>query len=198
MLDEVFRHLGLLVGHLNLAPVRHIRLRQHRDRRSEAPVLVLGVGQLVVELGLLDGTDPLSRGGVPEPGGNVTLDRLAEQSLLPDPGNQHGCRDLPLTKARDLDVRGQVGGRVLDGVVHIRTRHVNREPDLVVRQLLHQRRHQAIRPNGSQPAVGRSVGLCAEVGSQAGGAAKPRLLCCGIRERMPSSPGAWASALGLA
>jgi hypothetical protein len=58
-----------------------------------------------------------------------------------------GSGTLPFAEAGDLDALGEVGGGVLDGVVDIRTRDVDREPDLVVRQLLDLGAHRPIRPN---------------------------------------------------
>ena len=68
------------------------------------------------------------------------------EPLFADPRDQNGHRHLPLPKAGDLDARGEVGRRVFHGVVDVRARNVDREPDLVVRQLLYLRAHRAIRP----------------------------------------------------
>ena len=153
MVDEVVGDLGLGVRHLHLRPVGELRLGEHRDGRCEMPVVLLRVGQLVVELGLLDRSDALARGVVPEPAGDVTVDGFAEEAVLADVRPQHGHRNLPLTEAGNLDTGGEIGGGVLDGVMDVRTRDVHREPDLVIRQLLDLRRHQAIRPNGLSPAA---------------------------------------------
>ena len=78
---------------------------------------------------------------------DVALDRLRVEALLADAADTStGIGTLPLRKPGNLDARGEVGGRVLDGVVDVRARNVDREPDLVVRQLLDLRRHAAIRP----------------------------------------------------
>ena len=58
-----------------------------------------------------------------------------------------GMRHLALAEAGDLDALGEVGGRVLDGVVDVRAGDIDREPDLVLRQLLDLGAHQAIKAN---------------------------------------------------
>ena len=82
--DRLLRHLGLVLRHLELRPVGRLGLRLHLDGGREAPVLALARGQLVVELRLRDGVDAGARGGVPEPAADVALDRLGEETLLPD------------------------------------------------------------------------------------------------------------------
>ncbi len=156
MFDEVLGNLRLGVRHLHFRPVGDFRLRKHRHRRREAPVGVLGVGKLVVELGLLDGPDALAGRGVPEPAGDMALDRFAEETLFADVRPKHGHRNLPLAEAGNLDAGREVGGRVLDGVMDVRPRDIHREPDFVVRQLFDLRRHRAIRPNGPRAATAGS------------------------------------------
>ena len=121
---------------LELLPVGQLRLRLHRDRRRELPVLVVGGGKLEVVLRLRDGAEPRARGGVPEPAADVALDRLGHEPVLADALQQHLPRHLALAEARDLDALREIVGRVLDGVVDVVRRHLDRQPDAIVRQLL--------------------------------------------------------------
>jgi hypothetical protein len=74
----------------------------------------------------------------------VGLDRLGHQPLAADALEQHLSRHLPLAEARHLDALRQVVGCVLDGVVDVMRRHLDREPDTILRQLLDLRLHLAI------------------------------------------------------
>jgi hypothetical protein len=49
----------------------------------------------------------------------VALDRLRHQALAADALDEHLARHLALAEAGDLDARGQVGRRMLDGVMHV-------------------------------------------------------------------------------
>ena len=153
VVDEILGNLRLGIRHLHLRPVGDLGLREHGHGRGEVPVGVLGVGQLVVQLGLLDRADALPGCRVPEPAGDVALDRLAEETLLADVRPEHGHRNLALAEARNLDAGRQVRGRMLDGVMDVLTRDIHREPDFVVRELFDLRRHRAIRPNGPRAAA---------------------------------------------
>jgi len=77
----------------------------------------------------------------------VTLHRLGRDPIATDLLHEHLMRDLALAEAGDLDALGEVGRGVLDGVVDVRFRDIDREPDLVVRQLLDLGAHPAIQPN---------------------------------------------------
>ena len=129
------RHLGLVLRHLELRPVGGLGLRLHLDGGREAPVLALARRQLVVVLRLGDRVDAGTGGGVPEPAADVALDRLGVETLLPDALDQDRPRHLALAEARDARRRGEVVGCVLDGVVHVVRRHLDRELDLVVCEL---------------------------------------------------------------
>src|SRR6266508_4582989 len=100
----------------------------------------------------------------------MALDRLGVQPLLADPRDEHRHWHLSPAEARDLDAGREVGGSVLDGVVDVCARHVHREPDLVVRELLDLHRHAAIRPEGYQAGAGsRLRALCRFTGCFATG-----------------------------
>ena len=61
---------------------------------------------------------------------------------------EHLARHLPLAEARHLDALGEILGCVLDGVVDVVRRHLDRELDLVLRELFDRLGHrQAIRPD---------------------------------------------------
>src|SRR5207244_9187664 len=96
------------------------------------------------------------RRGVPEPAVDVAVDGLGPQPLLADALQQHLPRHLPLAEAGDLDALRQIVGRVLDGVVNVMRRHLNREADAIVRQLLERRRHAV---HSSSAAVMWAEGL---------------------------------------
>ena len=66
----------------------------------------------------------------------MALDRLGHQPLAADALQQHLARHLPLAEARHLDALREVVGGVLDGVVHVVRRNLDRQPDAVLRQLL--------------------------------------------------------------
>ena len=136
MLDELLGDLDLGDADLELRPVGQLRLRLHRDRRGELPVLVVGGGQLEVVLRLRDRPDAAARGRVPEPAADVALDRLGHQPLAADALQQHLPRHLPLAEARHLDALREIVGSVLDGVVDVVRRHLDRQPDAILRQLL--------------------------------------------------------------
>ena len=136
VLHELLGHLDLGDADLELLPVGQLGLRLHRDRRGELPVLVVGGGQLEVVLRLRDRAHARARRGVPEPAADVALDRLGHQPLAADALHEHLARHLALAEARDLDALREVVGRVLDGVVHVVRRHLHRQPDAVLRQLL--------------------------------------------------------------
>jgi hypothetical protein len=72
----------------------------------------------------------------------VALDRLAEDALLPDPGDEHLLRHLALAEPVDLDGGGEVGRGVLDRVLELVRRHVDREANFVVGELFDACSHQ--------------------------------------------------------
>ena len=150
VLDELLRHLDLGDPDLELLPVGQLRLRLHGDRRGELPVLVVGGGKLEVVLRLLDRPHAIARRGVPEPAADVALDRLGHQPLSADPLQQHLARHLPFAEARNLHARREIVGRVLDGVMHVVRRNLDRQPDAVLRQLLDLRLH-AVHSSREQP-----------------------------------------------
>ena len=141
-LDGFLGYLGLVLRHLELRPVRRLGLRLHLDGRREAPVLVLVRRQLVVVLRLRDRVDARPGDGAPEPPADVALDRLRVEPLLADALEQDRPRDLALPEARNADRRREVVGRVLDGVLHVVRRHLDRELDLVLSEGLDCVRHQ--------------------------------------------------------
>ena len=59
----------------------------------------------------------------------MALDRLGHEALLADALQQHLARHLALAEAGDLDALREIGGGVLDGVVHVMRRHLHRQPD---------------------------------------------------------------------
>ena len=128
------------------------RLRLHGDGGGELEVGVLGARQLVVVLGRGDRADVRRRGGVHEPAADVALDRLGEDALAADPGLEHLRSDLALAEARHLDRLGEIVCRVLDRVLEVGLRNVDRQPDLVVGKLFDLRRHSAIQAKRPCPA----------------------------------------------
>ena len=156
LVDELLRHLGLGVGHLELRPVGRLGLRLDRDGRGELEVAVLRARQLVVVLGRRDRADVRRRGGVHEPAADVALDRLGEDALAADPRLQHLRRHLALAEARHLDRLGEVVRRVLDRVLKVGLRDLDGQPDLVVGKLFDLRRHFVHSSKATVP--GRGVG----------------------------------------
>ena len=102
------------------------------------------VGQLEIVLRLRDRAHARLRRGVPEPAADVALDRLRHQPLAADLLHEHLARHLALAEAGDLHALGEVGGRVLDRVVHVVRRHLHRHPDAVFREFLDLGLHLAI------------------------------------------------------
>ena len=144
LVDELGRHLGLGRGDLEALPVGNLDLRLHVDGGGEAEVLFCVLGQPVVVLG--PGDRPNFRPGerVPEPAVDVAVDRLRVQTLLADPRDEHLHRHLPLAEPRHLRARGEVGGCVLDRVLDVVTRDVDRQANLVLGQLLDAHGHGGI------------------------------------------------------
>jgi hypothetical protein len=146
VVDDVLGQLRLGVRNLELRPVRDLGLGEDGNGRRKPPALVVRLRQLVVDLRLLGGADAGACDGIPVPSCDVALDRLVVEAFLADPGHEDGHRHLPLAEAGNLHALGQVGGRVLDGVMDVRLGDVDRQPDLVVRQLFDLGAHAAIRP----------------------------------------------------
>ena len=65
----------------------------------------------------------------------MTVDRLRHQAVLADALEQHLSRNLAFAEARDLDARREIRRGVLDRVVHVMRRHLNRQPDTVLGKL---------------------------------------------------------------
>jgi hypothetical protein len=66
----------------------------------------------------------------------VALHRLAHQPLAADALEEHLPRHLALAEAGDLDALGEIVGGVLDRVVDVVGRHLDGQPDPVLRKLL--------------------------------------------------------------
>jgi hypothetical protein len=154
LVDELLGHLRLREGHLKLRPVRGLGLRLHGDRGGELKLVVLRARQFVVVLGRGNGPDACAGRCVQEPAADVALDRLAEDPLAPDARLQHLLRDLALAEAWDLDRLGEVVGRVLDGMLEVGLRDLDRQPDLVVGQLLDLGRHDPVHSSKGVSAAG--------------------------------------------
>ena len=137
-------------GDLERRPVDELRERLHLDRRDEAPRFVGRVGKLELVLRVGDRAHATPRRGAPEPAPDVAVDRLRVDALLAEPRDEHRRRDLPLAEAGDLDALGQIRHRVLDGVLHLVGRDVDRQAHAVLAEVLYGRGHWAI-----QPAAGR-------------------------------------------
>jgi hypothetical protein len=75
----------------------------------------------------------------------VTLDRLGHEALLADPLHEQLAGHLALPEARDLCRLRQIGGRVLDRVVHVVRRHLNRQSNVIFRQFFDLGLHRTIR-----------------------------------------------------
>jgi hypothetical protein len=72
----------------------------------------------------------------------VALDGLREDPLAADPRFEDLRRDLSLAEAGHLDRAREIGGRVLDRVLKVGPRNLDRQPDPVIRKLLDLRRHR--------------------------------------------------------
>ena len=149
--DELLGHLGLGAADLERRPVDDLDLRLHGHDRLEAPVLRILGRQLVVEPRLRDRTDARARRGVPEPAGDVAVDRLGVDPLLAEPLDEDRLRHLALAETGDLDGGGEVVRRVLDRVVDVVRGDVDRQPNRVVLELLDGGRHPAIQAEGVWP-----------------------------------------------
>ena len=135
-LDGVLRDLDLGARDLERRPVDDLGERLHVDRRGEAPALVRGRRELVLELRLGHGPDAGARRGAPEPAADVAVHGLRVDPALAEPGDQERLRHLALAEARDLGRLGEVGERVLDRVLDLFRRHLDGEPDAVLAELL--------------------------------------------------------------
>jgi len=132
LLHGLLRHLRLVLRHLERRPVRRLRLRLNLDGRGERPALLVGRRQVVLVFGHRDGIHARPGGRVPEPPADVALDGLCVQPFAPDPLHEQRHRHLALAEARDADGRREIGGGVLEGVVHLVRRYVDRQLDLVL------------------------------------------------------------------
>ena len=65
----------------------------------------------------------------------MTVDRLLVETVLADALHEERPRHLPLAEARDARGLREVVRRVLDGVMHVVRGNLDREADLVVREL---------------------------------------------------------------
>jgi hypothetical protein len=84
----------------------------------------------------------------------VALDRLGEDPLAADARLQHLRGHLALAEAGHLDGLGQIMGRVLDRMPEIGLRNLDRQPDLVVGQLLDLGRHDPAHSSKGAPPAG--------------------------------------------
>src|SRR5205085_12672806 len=141
LLDELGGNVGLRRGDLEHRPVGKLWLRLYGDRRREAPVAPVAVGQVVAELRLLDRVDARLCSRVPEPAADMALDRLRVQALLADALLQDRQRHLALAEARNLYGAGEVGCGVVDGVLHVGARHLDSQANLAVTELFDVRLH---------------------------------------------------------
>ena len=65
----------------------------------------------------------------------MAVDGLGVDPVLAEPGDEHRLRDLPLPEARELDALGEVGDGVLDGVLDLSGRDLDRQADAVLAEL---------------------------------------------------------------
>ena len=103
--------------------------------------------------GRRDRPQPRARGRVPEPAADVGLDRLRPEPVLAHVREQHLARHLPLAEPRDPDRAGEIGRGVLDGVLELVRRDVDREADAVPAELF-DLRHSVIQAEGVRHAFG--------------------------------------------
>jgi hypothetical protein len=75
----------------------------------------------------------------------VALDRLRHQALLADAGEEHRHRHLAFAKPRDLDLASEIGRGVVDGVLDVVSRHLDRQADAVLADLLDRGRRRSHR-----------------------------------------------------
>ena len=87
--DELLGHLGLGPADLELSPVDDLDLGLHGHGRLEPPGGAVLGREVVLVLRLRDGTDAGASGGVPEPAGDVAVDRLRVDPLLAEPLYEH-------------------------------------------------------------------------------------------------------------
>jgi hypothetical protein len=80
----------------------------------------------------------------------VALDRLGHEPLAADALQQHLARHPPLAEARHLDALREIVGGVLDCVMHVVRRNLDRQPDTVLRQLLDLGLHGFIQAGSSR------------------------------------------------
>ena len=140
------RHLHLGPRDLEGRPVGDLGQRLHLDRRREAPLAVRSLGQLEVVLRVRDRAHAVAVRRAPEPAADVAVDRLGVDALLAEARDEHRLRDLALAEAGDLHALREVRHRVVDGVLHLVRRDVDRQPHPILAETLHRRRHPAIQP----------------------------------------------------
>ena len=141
--DQLVGHLGLGRGHFERGPVGHVRQRLNADGRGELEAFLLRRRQLVVVLGRRRGPDGRPAQRSPEPAADVALDRLGVETVLADASDEHGHRHLAFAKSRDLQAPGEIRGGVVNRVLDVAARDLDRHPDLALGELFDRRLHEA-------------------------------------------------------
>ena len=142
--DELGGYLRLGRGDLERRPIRQLRLRRDRNGGAKGECAATIRQFVPLHLGPRDRAHARLLGGVPEPAVDVAADGLGRKRFLSHPGCDDGKRHLLAgAEAGDPHVRGHVGGRVLDGVVHRVLGNLDLEADLALLQLLDLRLHGA-------------------------------------------------------
>ncbi len=140
--DEFGRHLRLRRRYLERRPVGDLGLGCDRDRGREPERLALSRQSLPLDLGPIDRANAGLHGRIPEPAVDVRTDSLGGKRIPPHPCGDDRKRHLPLPKAGDPEICGEVRRRVLEGVLDSGLGHLDLEPDLAVLELLDFRLHR--------------------------------------------------------
>jgi len=82
--------------------------------------------------------------------GKSKLSSAKGAPVAADALQQHLARHLPLAEARHLDALREIFGGMLDGVMDVMRRHLHRQPDAVLRDLLELCFHGAIQAGSSR------------------------------------------------
>src|SRR5206468_6345173 len=152
---------GLERTDLERRPIGELRLLLHRKGRAELPVSVVAGRQLELVFRLGDRAHSSARRRVPEPAADVALDRLGHEALLADLLEQDLTRHLALAEAGNLRALREIGGGVLDRVMHVVRRHLDRQTNAVLGKFLDLRLHPAIQ---ADPFWAGSCCLCPPIG----------------------------------
>ena len=165
--DELLGNLGLDRADLELVQSGSSGFACTATVAVNSQSCVVGGRELEVVLGLRDGAQ-LDRAAAFQNQPPMWLSIASAIEPLPaDLLHEHLARHLSLAEAGDLDALGEVGRRVLDRVVDVVRRHLHRESDAILGELLDLGLHPAIQADPFLGSVAYARAPCVSSSSPA-------------------------------